>query len=233
MKLSAKLLAIPLCGSFDRCAMASHFQWTRNWLRWVHNLFFESFCEGNSRSVKVLIVIPKIFEQIMADYFMAHLDILWSTCIYIQKLVWLPACNINSLLEKGMHRTKARMWRNGRMMTSPKWKHFLRYWPFVRGIHRWPVDSSHKAQWRGGCVFSLICAWTNGWASNRNAGDLRRHRAHYDVTVKQFQRQILQDSRFKHRLFRRNTNIHVYITIMDTWQNMFLNDNMIWSGDYH
>ena len=45
-----------------------------------------------------------------------------------------------------------------------------------------PVDSPHKGQWRGALVFSLICAWTNGW-DNRNAGDLRRHRAHYDVTV--------------------------------------------------
>ena len=30
---------------------------------------------------------------------------------------------------------------------------------------------------------SLICAWTNGWASNRDTGGLRRHCAHYDVTV--------------------------------------------------
>ena len=30
---------------------------------------------------------------------------------------------------------------------------------------------------------SLICAWTNGWVNNRNAGDLRRHRAHYDVII--------------------------------------------------
>ena len=30
-----------------------------------------------------------------------------------------------------------------------KWKHFQRYWPFVRGIHRWPVNSPHKGQWRG------------------------------------------------------------------------------------
>ena len=30
---------------------------------------------------------------------------------------------------------------------------------------------------------SLVCAWTNGWANNRDAGGLRRHRAHYDVTV--------------------------------------------------
>ena len=26
-------------------------------------------------------------------------------------------------------------------------------------------------------------AWTNGWVNNRDAGDLRRHRSHYDVTV--------------------------------------------------
>ena len=64
-----------------------------------------------------------------------------------------------------------------------KWKHFLHYWSFVRGIHRSPVDSFHKGQWRGALLFSLICPWTNGWASNRVAGDLRRHRAHYDVIV--------------------------------------------------
>ena len=52
-----------------------------------------------------------------------------------------------------------------------KWKHFSRYWPFVRGIHRSPVNSPHKGQWRGALMFSLICAWTNGWANNREAGD--------------------------------------------------------------
>ena len=31
--------------------------------------------------------------------------------------------------------------------------------------------------------FSLIWAWTNDWVNNRDAGDLRRHRAHYDVIV--------------------------------------------------
>ena len=65
------------------------------------------------------------------------------------------------------------------------WKHFPRYWPFVRGIHRslihWSlVDSLHKGQWRRALIFSLICAWTNVLA-NRDAGYLRRHRAQYDV----------------------------------------------------
>ena len=39
-----------------------------------------------------------------------------------------------------------------------KWKHFLRYWPLVRGIHRWPVNSPHKAQGCWALMFSLICA---------------------------------------------------------------------------
>ena len=64
-----------------------------------------------------------------------------------------------------------------------KWKHFTRYWPFVRGIHRSTVNSSHKGQWRGALVFSSICAWINGWVNNREAGDLRHHLAHYDVIV--------------------------------------------------
>ena len=64
-----------------------------------------------------------------------------------------------------------------------KWKYFPRYWPLVRGIHRSPGNSPHKGQWRGALMFSLICAWINGWVNNREAGDLRRHRAHCDVTV--------------------------------------------------
>ena len=42
--------------------------------------------------------------------------------------------------------------------------------------------TSHR-QWRGALMFSLIYAWTNGWVNNQDAGDLRRHRAHYDATV--------------------------------------------------
>ena len=42
-------------------------------------------------------------------------------------------------------------------------------------------ESPHKGQWRGALMFSLICA--NDWVNNGEAGDLRRHRSHYDVTV--------------------------------------------------
>ena len=64
-----------------------------------------------------------------------------------------------------------------------KWKHFPRYCPFVRGIHRSLVNSPHKGQWRGALMFSLTCTRVNGWVNNGEAGDLRRKRARYDVTL--------------------------------------------------
>ena len=64
-----------------------------------------------------------------------------------------------------------------------KWKRFPRYWPSVWGIHRSPVNSPHKGQCRGALMFSMSCIWINGWINNREAGRLRRYRAHYDVIV--------------------------------------------------
>ena len=43
--------------------------------------------------------------------------------------------------------------------------------------------STYKDQLRGALMFSLICVWINDWVNNREAGDLRRYRAHYDVIV--------------------------------------------------
>ena len=78
-----------------------------------------------------------------------------------------------------------------------KWKHFPRYWPFVRGIHRSPVNSPHKGQWRVALMFSLICVWINGWVNNSETGDLRRYRAHYDVTIMQLLTSGLGDDLLK------------------------------------
>ena len=61
-----------------------------------------------------------------------------------------------------------------------KWKHFPRYWPFVRAIHRSRGIPRTKAS---DAELSLISAWINGWVNNREAGDLRRNRTRYDVIV--------------------------------------------------
>ena len=47
------------------------------------------------------------------------------------------------------------------------------------------TDRPHKSQWHGALMFSFICAWTN--VEHRYASDLRRHGAHYDVTVRNSQ----------------------------------------------
>ena len=49
------------------------------------------------------------------------------------------------------------------------------------GIYRSPVNSPHKGQWHGALMFSLICAWIDGWIYNDEAGDLIRHNAQYGV----------------------------------------------------
>ena len=69
------------------------------------------------------------------------------------------------------------------MMTSSNGNFFRVTGPLWWGIHRSPVNSPHEGQWRRALMFSLICAWINDWVNNREAGDLRRHRAHYDVNV--------------------------------------------------
>ena len=65
------------------------------------------------------------------------------------------------------------------------WRHQMenvsRHWPFVRGIHRSSVNSPRKGQRRGALMLFLISDWINIWVNNREAGDLRRHRAHCDV----------------------------------------------------
>ena len=51
--------------------------------------------------------------------------------------------------------------------------------------------AGHKGQWRGASMISLIGAWINGYVNNREAGDLRRYRIHYEVTVMILSRMIV------------------------------------------
>ena len=102
-----------------------------------------------------------------------------------------------------------------------KWNHFPRYRPFVRGIHRPSVNSPHKGQWRGALMFSLICAWLNGWVNNCKAGDLRRNRPHYDDSVMEsvgFTSQIYAQYKVPVTPRAFNTLWHQYIT---NWEYTF------------
>ena len=98
--------------------------------------------------------------------------------------VWLRQCDTSKYPAHYVALNFEGSWceRNGEMGSAwcakihddfMKWKHFRRNWPFVRGIHRR----------RGALMFSVICAWINGWLNNGEAGVYRHHRAHYDVIV--------------------------------------------------
>ena len=70
----------------------------------------------------------------------------------------------------------------GSISVSPWWRHQMETFSALLAIFAGnsPVP---EGQWRGALMFSLIWVWINGWVNNREAGDLRRHRAHCDVIV--------------------------------------------------
>ena len=68
------------------------------------------------------------------------------------------------------------------MMKSSNEKHFPRYWPFVRGIHRSPANSLHKGQWGGPLMFSFnlrlnkqLSKQSLGWWVETSSRPLWRH----------------------------------------------------------
>ena len=67
------------------------------------------------------------------------------------------------------------------MMTSSNENIFGIIGHLCKGIH-WS-HYPHKGQWRGALMLSLIYARINSWENNGEAGDLRCHHTHYDVTV--------------------------------------------------
>ena len=89
------------------------------------------------------------------------------------------------------------------MMTSSNEKHFPRHWPFVRGIHRSPMNSRTKPNDAELWCFLWFAPWINGWVKNREASDLGRHRAHYYVIV------VIKSMLFV--IFRRS-KIYTYLT---------------------
>ena len=67
-----------------------------------------------------------------------------------------------------------------RVMTSSKLKHFPRYWPFVRGMHRSPVNSPQRSVTRSFDVFFDLCLnqqlskqWRRQWFGTPSSSSWR------------------------------------------------------------
>ena len=137
---------------------------------------------------------PSYRFGLVTPYGNIYLGQLWPRCWFV---IWRHKAMAWSILTSHQRCSVAFTGEQSHMNCSwhddvIKWKHFQRYWPYVRGIHRSPVNSPHKGQGRGVLMFSLICSWINGCVNNGEAGDLRRHRAHYDVILMYTVRRLLE-----------------------------------------
>ena len=134
--------------------------------------FYSHFCKGIQVQYKMCFILI----QILTDVSLWNLA--YDTKIVLLRRMQSVVDSQESNLEQHIFHqirivTKVPLW-NGTLV-GITWKHFLRYWPFERGIHRSPVEPLHKGQWRGALMFSL-----NKRLSSQSK---RRHRAHYDVTI--------------------------------------------------
>ena len=66
-----------------------------------------------------------------------------------------------------IHRVEFGWWKENEHDDVMTWKRFPHYWPFVRGINRWPVLPLVKGRWCGSLVFNLLSAWVSCWTNGR------------------------------------------------------------------
>ena len=125
-----------------------------------------------------------ILFSMMRDWIWTYLSLVFRTHWYSYSLIlWQTSVFLSFIYNVTFH-AFLKYWPLSKVHGDViKWKHFPHNWPFVQGIHRSPVNSQHKGQRRGALMFSLICVRINDWVNNREAGDLRRYHAHYDVIV--------------------------------------------------
>ena len=119
--------------------------------------------------------------MVVDKHFLSRLLVAWRCATSQSETVFEYSCQLK-WIENKIYFYKPQKQRN-----KTWWRHQMETFPALltlcEEIHRWPVDSPNKSHWHGALMFSLICAWTNGWANDWDAGDLRSHRAYYDVTV--------------------------------------------------
>ena len=108
----------------------------------------------------------------------------------------------------------------------PWWRHqmetFSELLAICAGNSPVPVNSPHKGQWRGALMFSLICARINSWVNNGEAGDLRRHRGHYDVIVMLFQYLKKWDLHHHHHHHNDSRTLSHWSEIMEQWYMLYI-----------
>ena len=137
------------------------------------------------------------------------LSVIWSAMIFMWR-------HSNALATKVL--ASKIDWKDGLHACKSWWRHqmetFSALLAICAGESPIPVNSPHKGQWRGALMFSLICACIGSWVNNRKAGDLKRHRAHYDVSVMSYCFCTVWIGKF--------TPLHMTINIFVSEQNVYI-----------
>ena len=139
------------------------------------------FCEGKPSPVDSHVLFSLLLVRIsswtnspvVVDLKIGCSDAyIWRHCIVIVTFLLAARCDGHwGGLFSGnheRHRTAGQIWR------GTWWRHQIE------------TFSALLALWRGALVLSLICARINAWVYNREAGDLRRYPARYDVIVMKY-----------------------------------------------
>ena len=92
---------------------------------------------------------------------------------------WLLHCLGLSLIRKCYVIIYAR-WQ---LYSKPRWRHQMETFSVLLALCAGNSSVTGKFQRREALMFSLICIWIKGWVTDSKAGELRLHRAHYDVTI--------------------------------------------------
>ena len=156
---------------------------------WDYMTYNVIIMEGTGPSNGHRVICPTTKSEIRLTYRVARR--LWGES-------WLPGgqggWRVRSTRGSGTTRRRGRGGLQTAVPAKWKWKSWWRHQmetfsallAICAGNSPLTGDSPHKGQWRGAFVFSFICAWINGWVNNVEAGDLRRHLAHYDVIAMYF-----------------------------------------------
>ena len=147
------MLGLKLIHVSKRCPLwLSWYQWSIS----INNGFIQGTPKCTIRSKGVF---PWLFHWLIQPerfYCILTVNVLstfWTLCAFYKPgiLRW------GGLLNRSSWKTRTCLYAHDDVI---KWNNFPRCWPFVRGIHRSPVNSPHKGQWRRALMSFLICVWT-------------------------------------------------------------------------
>ena len=136
-----------------------------SWIR-PAGAIYETLVKQNTTLTHDLMIIGRIWTELKGDGIYHP---------FLQRLLWSLMASIKFAARH--------WWQNVFIWWRHQMEPFSALLALCAGNSPVPGNSPHKGQWHRALMFSLICAWINDWVNNREAGDLRRHRGHYDVIV--------------------------------------------------